>query len=105
MITKAARKRRMALEDRDTLILVNLLRILSCSRLYALLILTLAAVDHAKISSSLAGEPSRCPGCLWGGGSILKGWTHFAKFGSELRDLLTRFRDGAGAVNSLRRMA
>jgi hypothetical protein len=48
MITKAARKRRMALEDRETLMLVALLRVLYCLRLYSLLILTLAAMDRAK---------------------------------------------------------
>src|SRR6202051_4718946 len=36
--------------------------------------------------------------------SISNGWTHFAKFGSELLDLLTRFRERAGTIDSLRRV-
>jgi hypothetical protein len=32
--------------------------------------------------------------------NISNGWTHLAKFGSELLDLLARFREGAGAINS-----
>jgi hypothetical protein len=36
--------------------------------------------------------------------SFSNGWTHFAEFGSELLDLLTRFREGAGAIDCLGRM-